>query len=188
MVSRPLRGPRSGPSASAAVAGWAVTLLAAAGGVWAAVSADADWHRPVAGACAAAVVLLVARVLVLTRRLSAERAHRAREATVATARGTEVAHLAAVRVPAIAERLRAGQRLEGVPGPVASPEETGEEFARALDAVVVALSSDAAVHRERSLRDSVQAAFESVARTMHVMAIVQQQVLDEVERSIEDPV
>ncbi|MYW30900.1 ATP-binding protein, partial [Streptomyces sp. SID2119] len=55
------------------------------------------------------------------------------------------------------------------------------------DSVVVALGSDTAVHRERTLRDSVQAAFESVARTMHVMATVQQQVLDEVERSIEDP-
>ncbi|WP_374227373.1 ATP-binding protein [Streptomyces sp. AC512_CC834] len=68
-----------------------------------------------------------------------------------------------------------------------SSEETGEEFARALDSVVVALGSDAAVNRERTLRDSVQTAFESVARTMRVMATVQQQVLDEVERSIEDP-
>ncbi|WP_030225637.1 ATP-binding protein [Streptomyces sp. NRRL WC-3626] len=186
-MSGPLGEPRGGPGVGASVAGGAVTLSAAAGAVWAAVTADAQWHRAVAGACAAAVVLLVAGVLVLTRRLSTERAHRAREAAVATARGTEVAHLAAVRVPAIAGRLRTGQRLEGVPGPVTSPEETGEEFARALDSVVVALGSDAAVHRERSLRDSVQAAFESVARTMHVMATVQQQVLDEVERSIEDP-
>ena len=187
MVSGPLGEPRGGPGVSASVVGGAVTLSAAAGAVWAAVTADAPWHRAVAGACAAAVVLLVAGVLVLTRRLSTERAHRAREAGVAAARGTEVAHLAAVRVPAIAGRLRTGQRLEGVPGPVTSPEETGEEFARALDSVVMALGSDAAVHRERSLRDSVQAAFESVARTMHVMATVQQQVLDEVERSIEDP-
>ncbi|MFD1277849.1 hypothetical protein ACFQ51_55545 [Streptomyces kaempferi] len=186
-MSRPVRNSRRDPGASAAVAGWAVTLLATAGVVWAVVTADAEWHRALTGACAAAVVLLIARVLILTRRLSAERAHRAREAGVATARGTEVAHLAAVRVPAIAERLHTGQRLEGVPGPVASPEETGEEFARALDSVVVALGSDVAVHRERTLRDSVQAAFESVARTMHVMATVQQQVLDEVERSIEDP-
>ncbi|MFE1544942.1 ATP-binding protein [Streptomyces microflavus] len=148
---------------------------------------DAEWRQALAGACAAAVVLLTALVLILIRRLSAERAHRAREAEVATARGTEVAHLAAVRVPAIAERLQTGRRLDGVPGPMASPEETGEEFARALDSVVVALGSDTAVHRERALRDSVQAAFESVARTMHVMATVQQQVLDEVERSIEDP-
>ncbi|MFD5655032.1 ATP-binding protein, partial [Streptomyces sp. NPDC127039] len=169
------------------VSGWAVTLLAAAGAGWAGATADAELHRPLVGAGVAAVVLLIALVVILTRRLSAERAHRAREAAVAAARGTEVAHLASVRVPAVAERLRTGQPLDGVPGPVASPEETGEEFARALDSVVVALGSDAAVNRERTLRDSVQAAFESVARTMHVMATVQQQVLDEVERSIEDP-
>lgn len=187
MVSRPSREPGRGPGASAAVAGWAVALSGAAGAGWVVVTADAERHRALAGACAAAVVLLIARVLTLTRRLSTERAHRAREAGVATARGAEVAHLAAVRVPAIAERLRTGQRLDGVPGPMASPEQTGEEFARALDSVVVALGSDTAVHRERALRDSVQAAFESVARTMHVMATVQQQVLDEVERSIEDP-
>ncbi|MBM7053334.1 ATP-binding protein [Streptomyces durocortorensis] len=186
-MSRPLRKPRRDPGASAAVAGWAFALPAAACAGWVTVTADAEWHRAVAGACAAAVVLLTALVLILIRRLSAERSHRAREAEVATARGTEVAHLAAVRVPAIAERLQTGQRLDGVPGPVASPEDTGEEFARALDSVVVALGSDTAVHRERALRDSVQAAFESVARTMHVMATVQQQVLDEVERSIEDP-
>ncbi|WLQ36773.1 ATP-binding protein [Streptomyces castrisilvae] len=188
-MSRPSREPGRGPGASAAVAvaGWAVTLSAAAGAGWVVVTADAERHRALAGACAAAVVLLLACVLFLARRLSTERAHRAREAEVATARGSEVARLAAVRVPAIAERLRTGQRLDGVPGPLASPEETGEEFARALDSVVVALGSDTAVHRERALRDSVQAAFESVARTMHVMATVQQQVLDEVERSIEDP-
>ncbi|WP_328563585.1 ATP-binding protein [Streptomyces coelicoflavus] len=186
-MSRPSGEPGRDGGAGAAVTGWAVTLTAAAGVGWAAVATGAGWHRALAGLGAAAVVLLIALSVVLTRRLSTERAHRAREAAVATARGTEVAHLAAVRVPAIAGRLRTGQRLDGVPGPVASPEETGEEFARALDSVVVALGSDAAVHRERTLRDSVQAAFESVARTMHVMATVQQQVLDEVERSIEDP-
>ncbi|MGW7336213.1 ATP-binding protein [Streptomyces sp. NPDC054808] len=186
-MSRPLRKPEFARGASAAVAGWAAALTVAAGAGWAAVAADAERHRALAGACAAAVVLLIALVVFLARRLSAERAHRAREAAVATARGSEVAHLAAVRVPAVTERLRTGQQLGGVPGSLASAAETGEEFARALDSVVVALGSDAAVHRERTLRDSVQAAFESVARTMHVMATVQQQVLDEVERSIEDP-
>ncbi|MFJ6609512.1 ATP-binding protein [Streptomyces sp. NPDC091289] len=186
-MSRPSREPRRATGASAVVAGCAIALSAAAGVGWIAVGVDAEWHRALAGVCAAAVVLLTACVLILARRLSTERAHRAREARVATARGAEVAHLAALRVPAIAERLHTGQRLDGVPGPMTSPEETGEEFARALDSVVVALGSDTAVHRERTLRDSVQAAFESVARTMHVMATVQQQVLDEVERSIEDP-
>ncbi|MET7501378.1 ATP-binding protein [Streptomyces microflavus] len=179
--------PRRDPGVRAAVAGWTVSLLAAAGAGWAAVTVDAEWHRALAGAGAALVALLIARVLILMRRLSTERARRAREAAVANARGAEVAHLATVRVPAIAERLHTGQQLDGVPGPMAPPEATGEEFARALDSVVVALGSDTAVHRERALRDSVQAAFESVARTMHVMATVQQQVLDEVERSIEDP-
>ncbi|MFF2602778.1 ATP-binding protein [Streptomyces californicus] len=186
-MSRPSGKSRRGAGAGATVIGWAAVLSAAAGAGWGAAAADAAWRHVLAGACAAAVVLLTAGILVLARRLSAERARRTREAGVADARGAEVAHLAAVRVPAIAERLHTGRRLDGVPGPLAPPERTGAEFARALDSVVVALGSDAALHRERALRDSVQTAFESVARTMHVMATVQQQVLDEVERAIEDP-
>lgn len=162
-------------------------VLAIAGAVLAALDAAAEWRQVLAGGCAAVAVLLLAWVLVLVRQLSAERADRARQGRLAAARGAEVAHLAGVRLPAIAERVRAGQRLEGVPGPLAPPGETGEEFARALSAVTVALGSDEAVRRERGLRDSVQAAFESVARTMHAMATVQQQVLDRVERSIDDP-
>ncbi|MGW0860704.1 ATP-binding protein, partial [Streptomyces sp. NPDC002690] len=108
-------------------------------------------------------------------------------AALALARDAEVAHLARVRVPAIAELLRTGQRVDGAPGPLREPRETGEEFARSLESVVDVLGSDEAVHRERVLRDSVMAAFESVARTMHVMATVQQQVLDQVERSLDDP-
>ncbi|MYW29748.1 ATP-binding protein, partial [Streptomyces sp. SID2119] len=125
-MSRPLKQPGRAPGPSAAVAGWVITLLAAAGAGWAAVIADAGWHQVLAGAGAAAVVLLIAWVLFLFRRLSAERAHRAQEAEVAAARGAEVVHLAAVRVPAIAERLHTGQRLDGVPGPMAPPEQTGE--------------------------------------------------------------
>ncbi|MFG2653317.1 ATP-binding protein [Streptomyces sp. NPDC048436] len=162
-------------------------LLAAVGAVLAALDAAAEWRQVLAGGCAAVAVLLLAWVLVLVRQLSAERADRARHERLAEARGAELAHLAGVRLPAIAERVRTGQRLEGVPGPLAAPGEMGEEFARALSAVVVALGSDEAVRRERGLRDSVQAAFESVARTMHAMATVQQQVLDRVERSIDDP-
>lgn len=134
----------------------------------------------------AAAVLLLAWALLLLRQLRAERALRVREQALAAARGAEVAHLASVRIPAITERMRTGQRLDGVPGPLAPEADTGHEFARALAAVVVALGSDEAVRRERALRDSVQAAFESVARTMHAMATVQQQVLDHVEQSIDD--
>ncbi|MDJ0465619.1 ATP-binding protein [Streptomyces sp. H27-C3] len=140
-----------------------------------------------AAGCAAVAVLLGFWALALYRQLTAERAGRAGDQRVAAARGAAVTQLAAVRVPAIAERVRTGQRLDGVPGPVALEAEVGEEFARALADVVVALGSDEAVRRERALRDSVQAAFESVARNMHAMATVQQQVLDRVERSIDDP-
>ncbi|MEV8345942.1 ATP-binding protein [Streptomyces niveus] len=147
----------------------------------------AEWRQALAAGCAALVVLLLAWVLALRRRLDTERAAHDRERRTAAARGAEVTHLAAVRVPAIAERVRAGRRLDGVPGPAAPESETGEDFARALAAVVAALGSDEAVRRERGLRDSVQTAFESVARNMHAMATVQQRVLDHVERSIDDP-
>ncbi|MEV8365018.1 ATP-binding protein [Streptomyces niveus] len=147
----------------------------------------AEWRQALAAGCAALVVLLLAWVLALRRRLDTERAAHDRERRTAAARGAEVTHLAAVRVPAIAERVRAGRRLDGVPGPVAPESDIGEDFARALAAVVAALGSDEAVRRERGLRDSVQTAFESVARNMHAMATVQQRVLDHVERSIDDP-
>ncbi|MFF2186367.1 ATP-binding protein [Streptomyces sp. NPDC058155] len=151
------------------------------------MASTAEWRQALASGCAALAVLLLAWVLVLHRQLGAERAERDRERRTAAARGAEVAHLAAVRVPAIAERVRAGRRLDGVPGPVAPEADTGEDFARALAAVVAALGSDEGVRRERGLRDSVQTAFESVARNMHAMATVQQQVLDHVERAIDDP-
>ncbi|MGW5861483.1 ATP-binding protein [Streptomyces sp. NPDC055239] len=162
-------------------------VLAAAGAVLAALDAAAEWRRVLAGGGAAVAVLLLAWVFVLVRQLSAERAERAGQERLAALREAEVEHLAGVRLPAIAERVRAGQRLEGVPGPLAPPGDAGEKFSRALAAVSAALGSDEAVRRERGLRDSVQAAFESVARTMHAMATVQQQVLDRVERSIDDP-
>ncbi|MFI1397325.1 ATP-binding protein [Streptomyces sp. NPDC020681] len=136
--------------------------------------------------CAAVAVLALTWAFLLLRKLATERAARARDQRTAAARGAEVAHLAAVRLPAITERLRTGQRLDSMPGPLAPAADTGEEFARALAAVVQALGSDEAVRRERALRDSVQAAFESVARNMHAMATVQQQVLDRVERRIDD--
>ncbi|WP_405617206.1 ATP-binding protein [Streptomyces sp. NBC_01508] len=167
---------------------WLAVLVAAA--VTAALigrAATAEWRQTLAAGCAALSVLLLACVLEQRRRLAAERAERDQERRTAAARGAEVAHLAAVRIPAITERVRAGSRLDGVPGPLAPDADTGEEFARALAAVVAALGSDEAVRRERGLRDSVQTAFESVARNMHAMATVQQRVLDHVERAIDDP-
>ncbi|MGK5501479.1 ATP-binding protein, partial [Streptomyces sp. URMC 125] len=146
------------------------------------------WLAAAAGAAAAALALSLAGILLLRRQLAGAREHASRERAVAAARGAEVAHLASVRAPAIAERVREGRGLDGVPGPVLPPERTGEDFARALASVAEALGSDEAVRRERTLRDSVQAAFESVARNMHAMATVQQQVLDHVERLIDNPV
>ncbi|WP_338674872.1 ATP-binding protein [Streptomyces sp. SCSIO 30461] len=134
----------------------------------------------IVGGCAvAASVVLLIWALALRRSLG-----RARR--LATARGAEVEHLAAVRAPAMAERLGRGQRYEGIPGPLGPESDTGEDFSRAVESVVAALGSDEAVRRERALRDSVQTAFESVARSVHAMATVQQQVLDRVERCIED--
>ncbi|MER6913094.1 ATP-binding protein [Streptomyces sp. NPDC000594] len=161
----------------------AVAAGAAAADHW----TTAGWRQILAWACAALVVLTLAWALALLRLLGAERRLRAADRRTARARGAEVGHLASVRLPAITERLRSGGRPDDVPGPLAPAADTGAEFARAIDAVVDALGSDEAVRRERVLRDSVQAAFESVARNMHAMATVQQQVLDRVERSIEDP-
>nr|WP_238420375.1 ATP-binding protein [Streptomyces taklimakanensis] len=149
-------------------------------GVW--------WLATGAGVAAAAPVLSLAGIALLRRRLADAREQVSREQAAAAARGAEVAHLATVRAPAIAERVREGRGLDGIPGPALPAERTGEDFARALESVVAALGSDEAVRRERALRDSVQAAFESVARNMHAMATVQQQVLDHVERLIDNPV
>ncbi|MFD9974216.1 ATP-binding protein [Streptomyces sp. NPDC059017] len=141
----------------------------------------------IAGGGGVAALALLMWALSLRRRLLAEQRARERAEALAAARETEIAHLASVRAPAIAERTRTGRLLDGVPGPVGSDAELGAAFATALAAVVTALGSDEAVRRERAMRDSVQSAFESVARTMHAMATVQQQVLDHVERSIDDP-
>ncbi|GAA2220644.1 hypothetical protein GCM10010232_00490 [Streptomyces amakusaensis] len=168
---------------------WPAAALAAVAGA----TALADQYTRVglrqilAWACAASAVLALGWAVALARQLRAERARGARDRRTARARAAEVTRLATVRLPAIAELRRAGKRLDSAPGPLAPAADTGEEFARALETVVTALGSDEAVRRERVLRDSVQAAFESVARNMHAMATVQQQVLDRVERTIEDP-
>ncbi|MFF7359550.1 ATP-binding protein [Streptomyces sp. NPDC008125] len=166
---------------------WSTAAVLAAGCAVSALVVTGDARRVLAAGGVAVAVLLIAPVVLLTRKLNAERARRAEAVALAAARDAEVAHLAQVRVPAITELLRTGQRADGAPGPLWQRRETGEEFARSLDLVVDVLGSDEAVHRERVLRDSVMAAFESVARTMHVMATVQQQVLDQVERSLDDP-
>ncbi|MEV0966145.1 MULTISPECIES: ATP-binding protein [unclassified Streptomyces] len=141
----------------------------------------------IAGGGGAAALAMLIWALSLRRRLEAEQRARAGAERLAAARESEIAHLAAVRAPAIAERTRTGRLLDGVPGPVGSDSETGADFARALAAVVTALGSDEAVRRERALRDSVRSALESVARTVHAMATAQQEALDRVERSLDDP-
>ncbi|MCZ7414133.1 ATP-binding protein [Streptomyces sp. WMMC897] len=189
MLNRPVeRTGRRGKRARPRETWWAVTAAVAigCGAAGAALPGAAGWPRAVLAALAVTAVVSVAAALRARRALAAAGTARERAEAIAGARGAEVAHLAGVRMPAIAERVRTGHRLDGVPGPLAEPAATGEDFARALAAVVAGLGSDEAVRRERALRDSVQAAFESVARNMHAMATVQQQVLDHVEQIITD--
>ncbi|WP_340561645.1 ATP-binding protein [Streptomyces sp. GSL17-111] len=189
MLKRPVeRTGKRGRRAKRRDTWWAATAAVALvlGAAGAAAPGSAPWVRVALGVLTATAVVGVATTFRLRGRLAAVRAAQARAESVAGARGAEVAHLAGVRMPAIAERVRAGQRLDGLPGPVTAPEATGEDFARAVAALAGGLGSDDAVRRERALRDSVQAAFESVARNMHAMATVQQQVLDNVERIISD--
>lgn len=141
----------------------------------------------VAGGCAAAAVLGLAWALQLREDVRERTTRHQRAAALAEARATEVGYLASTRLPEIIRRVSAGQRLDGAPGQLAPPTAVGEDFTLALASVVNALGSDDAVRRERALRDSVQAAFESVARNMHAMATVQLQVLDNVEKIISDP-
>lgn len=141
----------------------------------------------VAVACCAGWALRSQAALADTRAaVTAHRTAAERLDTLATAREAEVRHLETVRLPAIAERVRTGRPLDDVPGPSAPAASLGAEFAESLQTVVRALASDEAARRERALRDSVQAAFESVARNMHAMSMVQQQVLDGVERLVTD--
>ncbi|MFE5855166.1 ATP-binding protein [Streptomyces sp. NPDC056500] len=148
---------------------------------------SAELGKILAWACAATAVLALAWTLFLIRLLGLERTARRADVRMSEARADEVAHLVEVRIPAIVEYLRTGERPDAAPGPLAGADEVGQGFTDALEAVVEALGSEDAVRRERTLRDSVQAAFESVARNMHAMATVQQQVLDRVEQTIEDP-
>ncbi len=73
--------------------------------------------------------------------------------------------------------IRSGRGAVDVPGPLTTPEETGADFARALDEIVGTLADDSSARRERSLRESAQSAFERSAETLCVMATAQQQRL-----------
>ncbi|WP_245606411.1 ATP-binding protein [Streptomyces himastatinicus] len=85
---------------------------------------------------------------------------------------------AAERERAVADQERATAERERT-----RSAERAEEITR-LAAVREEL--DEAARRERMLRDSVQASFESVARNMHAMSTVQQQVLDGLEQHVAD--
>ncbi|MEE4596697.1 ATP-binding protein [Streptomyces sp. DSM 41524] len=118
-----------------------------------------------------AVVLAASAVLVLVLSLCLTWVVRLRRALADARRATE-------RERAVSERERANAAEAR-----ALAAERGEEVAR-LAAVQTDL--DEAARRERILRDSVQASFESVARNMHAMSMVQQQVLDGLEQYVED--
>ncbi len=178
----------TGPSTAGRSVLLLIVALLVAGGVGAAfLGADRSSSQSLTAGLVALGALLLLWGLLTVRQLARAQAERGRLAQLTAARDEEVAHLATVRMPAILERVQAGQRLDGIAGPLRTPAELGADFARGLATVAEALGSDEAVRRERALRDSVQAAFESVARTMHAMATVQQQVLDQVERDIVDP-
>ncbi|MFE9063377.1 ATP-binding protein [Streptomyces violaceusniger] len=118
-----------------------------------------------------AVVVAASAVLVLVLSLCLTWVVRLRRALADARTATE-------RERAVSERERANTAHER-----ALAAERGEEVAR-LSAVQTDL--DEAARRERRLRDSVQASFESVARNMHAMSMVQQQVLDGLEQHVED--
>lgn len=119
----------------------------------------------------AGVIAVASALLVLTLLLGSLWVARLRTALAEarTTAGRERAAAAEARAEAERERAVAAER--------------GEEVAR-LSAVRAEL--DEAARRERNLRDSVQASFESVARNMHAMAVVQQQVLDGLEQRISE--
>ncbi|WP_250854093.1 ATP-binding protein [Streptomyces malaysiensis] len=118
-----------------------------------------------------AVILAASAVLVLVFALFLTWVVRLRRALQDARRATE-------RERAVSARERANAAQERT-----LAAERGEEVKR-LAAVRSEL--DEAARRERILRDSVQASFESVARNMHAMSMVQQQVLDGLEQHVED--
>ncbi|MEU9608533.1 ATP-binding protein [Streptomyces sp. NPDC048057] len=190
MVSRAAARAGAPPPAPVRTPLWwplATLTAVAAAGVFTGLHTPVAQWRIAAGGGAAVAVLTFSWALLLARLLHLQRKGFAAQLRTGEVRAAEVTHLASVRLPAIVARKRAGQDVTDVPGPLSPAADTGEEFARELAEVVAALGSDEGARRERALRDSVEAAFETVARHMHAMATVQQQVLDDVEQSIEDP-
>ncbi|WAP55872.1 ATP-binding protein [Streptomyces sp. S465] len=118
-----------------------------------------------------AVVLVASAVLVLVLSLCLTWVVRLR-------RARHEARAAVERERAVSARERANAAQAR-----ALAAERAEEVAR-LAAVQTEL--DEAARRERMLRDSVQASFESVARNMHAMSMVQQQVLDGLGQHVAD--
>ncbi|MEU1791275.1 ATP-binding protein [Streptomyces sparsogenes] len=126
-----------------------------------------------------AVIVVASVSLVLTLLLASLWAAKLRRAVAEARAAAERERAAAAGARADAERERAAAERER-----ALAAERGEEVAR-LSAVRAEL--DETARRERILRDSVQASFESVARNMHAMAVVQQQVLDGLEQRVDEP-
>ncbi|GAA2350433.1 ATP-binding protein [Streptomyces cuspidosporus] len=126
-----------------------------------------------------AVIVVASVSLVLALLLASLWAAKLRRAVAEARAAAERERAVAAEARADAERERAAAERER-----ALAAERGEEVAR-LSAVRAEL--DETARRERILRDSVQASFESVARNMHAMAVVQQQVLDGLEQRVDEP-
>ncbi|MFH8979852.1 ATP-binding protein [Streptomyces varsoviensis] len=120
----------------------------------------------VAALLAVCAVLLTAWAVRLRGALSTARSHAARLTTDST-------RLAADNARLTAEAARLAEVADG-------------HAAEAARLAAVRADFDEAARRERSLRDSVQASFESVARNVHAMATVQQQVLDGLGRAVSE--
>ncbi|MFE7133940.1 ATP-binding protein [Streptomyces sp. NPDC057638] len=148
----------------------------------------AGWRQVLAWACAAVATLALCWAVTLARLLRSALSRADHHGATDRARTAELAHLASVRLPALAERART-RRADGVPGPLAHTDEVGEEFARTLEAVIeaAALATASRRYEERPLPESARAAFVSLARAVHSLALVQQRSLDRVERAVEDP-
>lgn len=152
--------------------------MAAAGAVAAVLGAAfGSFPAALTGVDLVAIALVAGHVARLRARTAQALLTADRERRLADLRATELTHLAAVRLPAVAEGIRSGRGTADVPGPLTTPQETGEDFARALAEIVDALADDASVRHERSMRESAQAAFERSAETLYVMATAQQQRL-----------